>query len=145
MADLFEEVGIPAPLEKTADEISGDVEKHRVGVLGHAYGFISRDNREGGFRHIMGEIDCDPDPVQAWAWYFGKMLGWENQQHALFFAQHYIRDALKHGDDVVALKVIMRGRLIDEQFRPAREDIPAAIGAAERHGNTELAAVLKRM
>ncbi len=142
---LFDEVGIPAPRERDADEISGDLEKHRVGVLGHAYGFISRDNRDGGFRHIVGEIDRDPDPVQAWSWYFGKMLGWENQQHALFFAQYYIRDALQHGDDVVALKVIMRCRLLDERFRPAREDLPAAIGAAERNGNTELAAVLKRM
>ncbi|MDJ0792716.1 MAG: hypothetical protein QNI98_00625 [Woeseiaceae bacterium] len=143
--NLFEEVGIPAPLEKDDAEISGDLEKHRVGVLGHAYGFISRDNREGGFRHILGEIDRDPDPVQAWAWYFGKMLDWENQQHALFFAQHYIRDALQHGDDIVALKVIMRCRLIDERFKPAREDMPAAIEAAERQGNTELAAVLNRM
>lgn len=143
--NLFAEVDIHDPLERTADEISGDVEKHRVGVLGHAYGFISRDNRDGGFRHVIAEIERDPDPVQAWAWYFEKMLGWENQQHALFFAQHYVRDALKHGDDVVALKLIMRCRLVDEQFRPAREDMPSAIQAAERNGNTELATVLKRM
>ena len=142
---LFDEVGIPAPLEKDADEISGELEKHRVGVLGHAYGFISRDNRDGGFRHIFDEIDRDPDPVQAWSWYFGRMVGWENQQHALFFAQHYIRDALQHGDDTVALKVIMRCRLLDERFKPAREDIPAALEAAQRRGNTELAAVLKAM
>lgn len=143
--DLFSEVDIPAPLEKNPDEMSGDLEKHRVAVLGHAYGFISRDNREGGFRHILGEIERDPDPAQAWSWYFGKMLDWEDQQHALFFAQHYVRDALQHGDDVAALKVIMRCRLLDERFRPAREDLPAAIEAANRRGNTELAAVLKAM
>ena len=143
--DLFDEVGIAAPREKSADMLSEDIEKNRINVLGHAYGFISRDNREGGFRHIFAEIDKDPNPAQAWGWYFGKMLDWEEQQHALFFAQHYVGDALRHGEDVVALKIIMRCRLLDEHFKPASEDLPAAIEAAERHGNTELATVLKRM
>ena len=143
--DLFEEVGIPAPLGKSADEVSGNLEKHRVGVLGHAYGFVSRDNREGGFRHLFDEIEKDPDPAGAWAWYFNRMMGWEQRHHALFFAQHYVRDALKHGEELAALKVAMRGYHEDEQFRPFREDIPALTAAAERHGNTELVAVLKRM
>ncbi len=142
---LFEEVDIPPPLQKSADEISGDIEKHRVGVLGHAYGFVSRDNREGGFKHLFDEIEKDPDPVGAWAWYFNKMMGWEQSHHALFFAQHYIRDALRHGEELIALKVAMRGHYADEQFRPFREDIATLAMAAERHGNTELAAVLKRM
>ena len=143
--DLFREVDIPAPIEKTADEIRGDVEKRRVSALGHAYGFVSRDNREGGFKHLFAEIEKDPDPVGAWAWYFDKMMGWEQNQHALFFAQHYIRDALKHGEELTALKVAMRGHHADRRFRPFRDDVPALIGAAERHGNTELAAVLKAM
>ncbi len=143
--DLFAEVGIAAPLEKTTDEIAGDIEKHRVGVLGHAYGFVSRDNREGGFKHIFDEIRKDPDPVAAWAWYFNKMMGWEQKHHALFFAQHYIRDALEHGEELTALKVAMRGHHEDKEFRPFREDIPALAAAAERHGNMELAAVLAAM
>ena len=142
--DLFEEVDIPAPLEKSADEISSDVEKVRIAALGHAYGFISRDNREGGFQHLFREIEQDPDPAAAWKWYFDKMLGWEQQQHALFFAQHHIHDMLAHGERVPALKVIMRCRLIDEHFKPAPDDIPAAIQAAESSGNIELAAVLKQ-
>ncbi|MDJ0712079.1 MAG: hypothetical protein QNJ14_16940 [Woeseiaceae bacterium] len=143
--DLFEEVGIPAPLEKSADEVSGDVEKHRVGVLGHAYGFVSRDNRDGGFKHIFAEIKKDPDPAGAWAWYFNRMMGWEQRHHALFFAQHYVHDALQHGEELAALKAMMRGYHEDAQFRPFREDIPALTAAAERHQNTELVAVLKRM
>jgi len=143
--DLFDEVGIAAPLEKTAGEIAGDVEKHRIGVLGHAYGFVSRDNREGGFKHIFDEIQKDPDPAAAWAWYFNRMMGWEQKHHALFFAQHYIRDALRHGEELAALKVALRACHEDTQFRPFREDIPVLAAAAERHGNTELAAVLKRM
>ena len=43
-----------------------------------------------------------------------------------------------------ALKVILRCRLIDAQFRPFPEDVPAAIEAAENSGNIELATVLKR-
>ena len=106
---------------------------------------MSRDNREGGFSHLFAEIEKDPDPVAAWAWYFNRMLGWEQNHHALFFAQHYIRDALKHGEELTALKVTMRGHHADGHFRPFREDIPALIAAAERHGNTELAAVLRAM
>lgn len=142
---LFDEVDIPAPRQRSADEISGDVERHRINALGHAYGFVSRDNREGGFKHLFAEIEKDPDPVAAWAWYFNRMMGWEQNRHALFFAQHYIRDALKHGEELAALKVAMRAQHADSQFRPFRENIPALAAAAERHGNTELAAVLRAM
>lgn len=141
---LVEDVYIPDALEKTESEISADLEKERVASLAHAYGFISRDNREGGFKHIFSEIEKDPDPVAAWTWYFDRMLGWEQPQHALFFAQHCVRDMLAHGEYIPALKVIMRCRLIDAQFKPFREDIPAAVQAAENSGNIELAAVLKR-
>ena len=140
---LFDEVDIPAPLEKTVSEVSADIEKERTAALAHAYGFISRDNREGGFKRIFSEIEKDPVPVAAWAWYFDRMLGWEQKQHALFFAQQYIHDMLAHGERVPALKVIMRCRLIDENFKPLREDVPAAIQAAENSGNNELATVLK--
>jgi hypothetical protein len=63
----------------------------------------------------------------------------------LFFAQHYIHDMLTHGERIPALKVIMRCRLIDEQFKPLPEDMPAAVQAAENSGNIELAAVLKQL
>jgi hypothetical protein len=141
---VVEKVYIPDAVERNAEEVQGDIERHRTAVLSHAYGFISRDNREGGFRHIIDEIGKDRDPGAAWAWYFNCMLGWENQQHALFFAQHYVRDALRHGEDIAALKVIMRCRLVDAGFKPFPDDRPAAVGAAERHRNIELADVLKR-
>ena len=141
---LIHDVYIPDALEKTVDEVSADLEKSRVAVLSHAYGFVSRDNREGGFRHIFAEIEKDPDPGVAWAWYFERMLGWEEQQHALFFAQHYIHDMLAYGEFTPVLKVIMRCRLVDPQFKPLREDLPAAIEAAENSGNFELATVLKQ-
>jgi hypothetical protein len=141
---LVDDVYIPDAREPDAGDIRGDIEKNRVAVLGHAYGFISRDNRKGGFNHIMDAIGKDADPAAAWAWYFNRMLGWENQQHALFFAQHYIHDALQHGERVAAAKAIMRCRMVDERFRPFAEDVPAAIEAAQSVANHELAAVLKR-
>ncbi len=141
---LVEDVDIPAPLEKTARDLEDDTEKARTRELNHAYGFISRDNRAGGFKHIFEQIEKDPDPVAAWAWYFQHMLAWENQDHALFFAQHYLHDMLHYGERVAAVKLIQRCRLVDESWKPQRDDLRAAIEAAESIGHIELAAVLKR-
>jgi hypothetical protein len=142
---LVDDIHIPDAVEKSAAETRGDIEKVRVAVLGHAYGFISRDNRAGGFDHIMDEIRRDPDPAGAWAWYFEQMLGWENQQHAMFFARHHVADMLAHGEEIPALKAIMRCRLVDAAFRPFPGDMARAVSAAERSGNIELAAVLKQV
>ncbi len=141
---LLDDVSIPEPLPVSPEQVGEETVREREKVLSHAYGFISRNNRDGGFRHIFAAIERDPDPVAAWYWFFERMLGWEDQMHALFFAQHGIRDLLAHGDNTTALKLIMRCRLINEDFRPFREDIPAAIQAAEASGNIELTAVLKR-
>lgn len=140
---LIEEVEIPAPLEKSDDEASRELEEARMHALNHAYGFISRDNRAGGFEHVLEQIGQDPNPVGAWTWFFDRMLAWEDPNHALFFAQHYVHDMLRHGENIPAVKVILRCRLIDERFKPLQEDLPAAVAAAESSGNIELAAVLK--
>ena len=141
---LVDDVSIPESPEANDEEIRGNIEAARASVLSHAYGFISRGNRDSGLTHIKQWIADDQDPEAAWAWYFNKMLGWENQQHALFFAQHYVHDLLRHGDTVPALKIIMRCRLINDRFKPLGEDVPVAIEAAESVGNRELATVLKR-
>ncbi len=141
---LVDDVDIPEPQEQSAEEVSNKMTQQRDAVLAHAYGFASRGNRDGGFDHILESIRTDADEVGAWAWYFDRMTRWEEPQHALFFAQLYIHDLLNHGDEVPALKLILRCRLIDERFKPRAEDLPAAIAAAERNGNFELAAVLQR-
>lgn len=141
---VVDDVYIPEDGLPDNETVLGDIEKHRAAVLGHAYGFISRDNRRGGFQHVFDEIEKDPDPIAAWDWYFNKMLGWENQVHALFFAQHYVHDALRHGEDVRALKAIMRCRMISDRFKPFPEDLPLALKAAERAENTEVAKVLRQ-
>lgn len=141
---LVADISIPDALEPKAEEIAADIEKERTAILNHAYGFVSRGNRAGGFKHITEWAAACPDPAAAWAWFFKGMLAWENQQHALFFAQLYIHDMLQHGENIPALKVVMRCRLVSERFRPLSEDLPALILAAETSGNIELATVLKR-
>jgi len=141
---LIEDIDIPAPKEKDASEVAVDLEKARTKVLNHAYGFISRDNRDGGFDHIFDWIRNDPDPVGAWAWFFERMLRWENKGPVLHFARRYIHDHLQHDEALPALKLIMRCRLIDDQFRPLPEDLPLAIAACEVYENEELAAILRR-
>jgi len=141
---LLDEIDIPAPREKSSVETRGDLERQRTAVLNHAYGFTSRGNRDGGFKHVLEALGEDPDPVAGWRWYFEKMLGWEDGQHALFFGQLYIHDMLAHGETIPALKVLMRCRLVDETFRPLAGDLPQLAATAEATGNSELAAVLNR-
>ena len=141
---LVRDVHIPEPISDDEVKIAGDLERARTAALNHAYGFISRDNREGGFRHLFDEIAKDPDPAAAWDWYFHRMLGWEQKNHALFFAQHYVNDALQHGEEKRALKATLRCLYEDETFRPRSEDRAVLAEAAERAGNVELAEVLKR-
>lgn len=141
---LIEDIELPAPQEKSSVELAADLDKSRTAVLNHAYGFISRGNREGGFEHVFDWIRKDPDPVAAWAWFFDRMLRWENQATAMFFAQHYLHDQLQHGEQLPAVKLMMRCRLVDEFFRPLPDDLPAAIAACDAHDNAELAAILKR-
>ena len=71
------------------------------------------------------------------------MLGWEIQQPALFFAQHYLHELLEYGEQGKAVKLILRCRLVDGRFRPLPDDRDAAIGAAQAVGNEELAAALR--
>ena len=142
---LVDDVRIPDAVEDSEDKKLAGLQQERTDILTHAYGFISRGNRESGLNHIMSGIEQDPDVAGAWAWFFERMMRWERKEHALFFAQHYVRDLLRHGDKIPALKVTMRCQLVNEQFHPFREDLPAVIEAAQSTGNIELAAVLKRI
>ena len=141
---LVTDVYIPDPVRDDPAKVAADTVQSRMLALNHAYGFISRNNRQGGFEHLFEAIGNDADPVGAWDWFFNRMLGWEQKNHALFFAQHYVRDALRHGEEKRALKAVMRCLHENDEFRPFREDVPALVEAAERSGNTELAEVLKR-
>jgi hypothetical protein len=136
---LEEEMDIPEPLAQGVEEAVAELAKDRTAVLNHAYGFISRDNRSGGFGHIENYIATDANPDSAWAWFFEQMLRWEKKEPALFFAQRYLSHLLHGGDAITAVKVIMRCRMENEAFMPLPEDRELAIEAAELLGNEELA------
>ena len=78
-----------------------------------------------------------------WAWFFDNMLRWENPEAGLAFAQHYVHELLRYGENVKAVKVMLRCRLINPAFRPLAEDIELAIHAAEHCQNDELASSLR--
>ena len=136
--DVAVQVDIEAPLEKSDDEISGDLEKERQKVANHAYGFISRNNRHGGLAHINQWIDSESDTEAAYAWFLKKMLTWENSTAALFFAQQYLHRLLHSEQDATALKLVARCLHEDPRWKPQIEDRELFLDVAERHGREDL-------
>lgn len=142
---LIDDVDIPDPVEAGPELMAEQLARQRTKTLNHAYGLVSRGNRDGGLGHIYAFLADDPDPDAGWRWFFEQMLEWENRDHALFFAQRYLTRLLSRGEAVQAVKLILRGRLLNDRFRPASADLPAAIEAAENAGNGELAEALRRL
>ena len=50
------------------------------------------------------------------------MLRWADVYPGLLLAQQYLGRLLEAGDEVAAIKLILRCRLIDETFRPLSAD-----------------------
>lgn len=142
--DLVDDVDIPATDSLAAEAESARLRDRRAGVLNHAYGFVSRGNSDGGLQHIYAWLAKDPDPGAAWPWFFEQMLRWENTDPALVLAQAWLGKLLAAGLNIQAVKIMLRARLVNERFRPRPEDMPLAIDAAEKSGNDELAAALRR-
>lgn len=136
---LHDEVMIHEPVEPDQESLDQELLQERTNVLNHAYGFISRGNRAGGFKHIRDWLGRDPEPDAAWAWYFEHMLRWEIKEPALVYAQTYLSRLLANGDYVAAVKVIMRCRLVNEAWKPLSADRDLAVEAAQNCGNEELA------
>jgi phosphate starvation-inducible membrane PsiE len=141
--NLMQEADIPGPVEPGAEVESHALIKARTTALDHAYGFISRGNRAGGFKHIEQWLRQDPDPRSGWEWMFQQMLRWENNDPALTFGQSYLHQLLHNGERVAAVKVMLRCRLENERFIPLPEDMTLAIEAAEESGNQDLAGFLR--
>lgn len=141
--NLHDEIEIHEPVEKSQDALDEALLGDRTNVLTHAYGFISRGNRAGGFKHIESWLRTDPDPRSAWEWFFQQMMKWENKDPGLVFGQSYLSELLRDGDKVSAVKVMMRCRHENEQFVPLSGDTELAIEAAESCGDQELAGFLR--
>lgn len=136
--ELHREVAIHDPLEPDEQQLDEALTRQREAVLGHAYGFISRDNRVGGMKHIHDWLDEDPQRDAAWPWFFEQMLRWEIKEPALVFGQQFLGRLLRQQDAVAAVKLMMRCRLVDEAFMPLPEDREAAREAAGQCRNEEL-------
>jgi hypothetical protein len=141
--EFHKEVEIYEPVEPEREEVELDLLKERTVVLNHAYGFISRDNRAGGFKHIESWLQQDPDPESAWGWFFNQMMRWETKYPALLFGQSYLSQLLKNGEHGAAVKVMLRCRHENADFAPLAGDVEAAIEAAEQLQNQELVAFLR--
>jgi hypothetical protein len=136
-------VDIPPPMEADAEQLDADLTRERTQVLNHAYGFVSRGNRQGGLQHIQDWIGKEVDVAAAYRWFFEQMLKWESKDAALFFAQKYLSMLLAEQRDIDALKLISRCRLEDARFKPLPEDRHEAFAAAERQHHDELCEYLK--
>jgi hypothetical protein len=115
----------------------------RTMVLNHAYGIVSRGNRAKGLEYIYKALADDPNDESGWAWFFKNMLRWENPEAALAFAQQYVHELLRYGENVKAVKIMMRCRMVNPAFKPLRDDIELAAAAAEQCHNDELASFLR--
>ena len=137
------EVNIGEPQGPTEERIASDLEKEREKVASHAYGFISRGNRQGGFAHIMDWIQNEPDVHEASAWFFRKMMKWESKDAALFYAQTYLAHLLYHDEELKALKLVSACLHEDSRWKPNTEDRQHVLELAEKHHRDDLLHLLR--
>lgn len=142
---LYLERELDIPMPASIDE-EKERDRHlleRTMVLNHAYGIVSRGNRAQGLQHIYNALADDPNDEAGWAWFFDNMLAWENPEAALAFAQQYVHELLGYGENVKAVKLIMRCQIVNPAFKPLFEDLDLAAAAAEDCHNDELASFLR--
>lgn len=141
--DLAVDLHIEATAETGDDEIARDLANNRQQVANHAYGFISRGNRDGGFAHIFDWIQKESDVDAASAWFFGEMMKWESKDAALFYAQTYLSHLLHHEQEAQALKLMSTCIHANPKWKPAADDREYAIELAAKFKRHDLLASLR--
>ena len=121
-----------------------ELEKARQQVANHAYGLISRGNREGGFARILQQVRSEADTSAAVSWFFNEMMRWESKDAALFYAQACLSHFICHDEDDKALKLMSTCLHQDPRWKPSAADRPHALDLAERYGRQDLARLLRR-
>lgn len=116
--------------------------KHRKNALDHAYGMISRGNRDGGFAVLDEYSRTEEQRVAAEIWFFHAMLSWNLGDVPLFYAQRLLGDLLDAGAETAAMKVCLRCLQQNPAFRPHLDDVPRLRATALKLGNTDVAAAL---
>ena len=140
--DIQFSLTIPDPLEPEEAALQQRQVVARQGVLTHAYGFISRDNRAGGMAHVRNALGEESYSDDAWRWYLTEMLKWESKEAAMMLAQEYLTQLLHEQRDVEAVKLMSRCLLEDRRFRPLPDDREAARDVAKKLGRDDLAGKL---
>lgn len=131
-------VDIPDAVEPGADVVEEQLTAERKRVANHAYGFISRGNRAGGFAHIEEWLREEGDGEEAWQWFFEELLRWDSTTPALFFAQDYLRLLLDRRHDAQAIKLLARCLHVEPRFRPHEADRDAVTELLERANRDDL-------
>lgn len=140
--DVAMQVDIPDAIPITEEERADDLENERQKVANHAYGFISRGNREGGFAHIQQWLEKESARDEAYHWFFLEMLKWETKEPALFFAQEYLGHLLRWKMDNEALKLIARCLHENPRWKPGQAERDEVNELATRHGRDDLIRLL---
>ena len=141
--DIAGEVRLDLPAADVERTTYGDLERERRRAANHAYGFISRGNRQGGFAHILEQVRSEPDAGEAASWFFNEMMRWESKDAALYYAQSCLSHFLCHDDDQRALKLMSSCLHEDPRWKPSEEDRRHALDLAERHGRKDLVRLLR--
>jgi hypothetical protein len=140
--DVRAEIDIPDAEEVDSDTRAEAATRARQQVLNHAYGVISRGNRDGGFAHLASFVTREADPLATKRWFFNAMLQWESKDAALFYAQRLFTDLLDRGNDIEAMKLIARCVREDPRFQVLADDRERAMLVAERLGNRDVIKIL---
>jgi len=132
------DVSVGEVQEQHESDYRDDLAAERQKVASHAYGFISRGNREGGFKHIRQWLETDPDPDDGVDWFFNELMRWEEKDAALFFGQECLSHYLHHENDALALKLIARCLHENPAWKPRADDRPHAKALAEKYLRDDL-------
>ena len=137
-SELADIVQNPEPVHDEPEEVEARSARLRQDVLDHAYGLISRGNREGGFAHIEAHLAKVADRRAERAWFYESMFAWENVDPALFFAQRHLAALLNEGDSNAALKLLSRCLHENPRFRPLADDRRRVLELARDRGRDDL-------
>jgi putative membrane protein insertion efficiency factor len=136
-------VAAHAPATALAQQVPDPLTlKKREQVLNHAYGIISRGNRDGGFAVLAKYATAEPTPVAAEVWFFHEMLRWKLGDVPLYYAQRLLGDLLDAGEEVAAMKICLRCLQQNPAFRPNLDDVPRLRAVALKLGNSDVANAL---
>jgi hypothetical protein len=137
------EVDIPDAIGIDQPSLDRKLQGERQAVASHAYGFISRGNRDGGLKHIRDRIDAEVYVDDAWQWFFDEMMRWEASDAVLFFAQHYLSRLLRLDQDAASLRVLTRCMHRNPRFRPLDQDRELLLQLLKKRHRQDLLAQLE--